>query len=421
MRIHQILHTVLACCVAIAAAAQTAYDHNAEGVANYNAGRFDEAIMAFEKAYELAPDNAVVRLNLCNARQGAANKLAKGADFAGAAEHLELAIGIDPENPAPLLQLGSYYMRLDMVYDAIFRLEEAVQLAPTNVTGHDLLGDAYYMDNDKASALEQWHWVAEVQPGRKGIHDKIAKAARQATVESGFRPSGSRHFQISYDPAIPVRVVRQVRSILERAYVEIGRNFGGVQPPPPVQVIIYDRKGFADATMVGTHVGALYDGKIRIPLMDLEGRILDQQTLKERLYHEYTHVVVKFLTGANTPWWLNEGLAETFSREIGPDRAALLDRAIEGGLLFPLAAIEGNQLATLDRAALQLAYAQSHATVQHLWDRFGQHRLADLMGNLAEGMSAEDALYQNYRRTYDTLQKEATRAFTQTRSRVVRK
>ena len=73
--------------------------------------------------------------------------------------------------------------------------------------------------------------MAEVQSGRKGIQDKIAKATRQAAVESGFRPSGSRHFQISYDPAIPARVVRQVRSILERAYVEVGRNFGGVQPP----------------------------------------------------------------------------------------------------------------------------------------------------------------------------------------------
>jgi len=422
MRANRLLHTALACCAALSVAAQTAYDHNALGVAYYEAGQYDEAIVSFEKAYEAAPDNAVVRRNLCNARQGAANKLAKVADFAAAALHLEHAIGVDPENPSPLVQLGSYYLRLDMVYDAIFRLEEAVRLAPSDVTAHDLLGDAYNMDNDMTSALAQWNWVAEVQPGRKRIHEKIAAAQRQAAAESGFRPSASRHFEISYDPAIPARVVRQVRTILERAYVEIGRHFGVVnRPPAPVQVIIYDRKGFADATLVGNHVGGLYDGKIRIPLMDPEGRILDEQTLRERLYHEYTHVIVKFLTGTNTPWWLNEGLAETFSREIGPERAALIERVVAEKLLFPLADLEGNQLARLDGASLQLAYAQSHVVVHHLWNRFGQRRLADLMANLAEGMGAEDALYRNYKRTYDTLLEEAVSAFTQSRSRVGRK
>jgi hypothetical protein len=201
-------------------------------------------------------------------------------------------------------------------------------------------------------------------------------------------------------------MLRRVLATLERAYVDVGRNFGNVFPPSPVQVIAYSQRDFADATLVGNHVGGIYDGKIRIPLTDETGEFLTDETLQERLFHEYTHVVVRFLTGDNVPWWLNEGAAESFSRPITPDRAALLQRAIHEDILFPLAALDANQLNALDPASLQLAYAQAHATVYYLWSRFGQGRLADMMSALAAGKGTEDALFGSYNRTYDSLLKE---------------
>lgn len=389
--------------------AQTAAELNTEGVALYNAARFDEAIRVFESAYDQVPDNATVRRNLCNAHQATAHHLAKQADFAAAAKHLETAIGIDPENPSPLIQLGSYYLRLDMVPEAIARLEESIQLSPKNVTAHELLGDAYYMDNDMSSAKTQWEWVAQVEPGRTGVKEKLAKAAREENVETGFRPTESKHFQLSYDPDISARSVRQVRTILEKAYVQIGRNFGGVYPPAAVQVIIYKAGGFADATLAAEHVGALYDGKIRLPLVDSSGNLLPEQTLHERLFHEYTHVVVRFLTGDNVPWWLNEGLAESFSRDLSSDRLALLRAAIGDNLLLPLSALEAGQLDRLDSTALRLAYAQAHATVDYLWKRYGQRRIADMLSELTAGRSASEALANTYNRTYESLQKEVSR------------
>lgn len=402
---------LILCCIATAANAQTAADLNAQGVALYNAGQWEDAVQTFERAYALVPDNNVVRRNLCNAHQAAANELAREADFAAAVKHLELATGIDPENESPSIQLGSYYLRLDYVAEAIARLEEAIELAPHNVDAHDLLGDAYYDDNDVPSAQVQWKWVLEAQPNRPGLREKIEKASREEAVEASFRPSGSRHFQLTHSPEIAARSLRRVTNYLERAYLEVGRNLGGVYPPTPIQVIVYNAKEFSDATQVGEHVGALYDGKIRIPLFDAAGNALTDEDLKQRLYHEFTHVVVRFLAGNRVPWWLNEGLAETFSRSFGPPETDLLQEAQEDGL-FTLKELSESQLKRLDTVPLRLAYAQAHATVNYLWTKFGQRRLVNLMSDIAEGIKPEEAVQRNYNRSYAALQKEVVRTFT---------
>jgi len=348
-----------------AMAANTAAEFNAQGIVFYNANQFSQAIVSFEEAFRLVPDNTVLRHNLCNAHQAAANELAKVADFAAAAKHLEAAIAVEPLNYSPFTQLGSYYLRLDMVAEAIVRLERAIELAPENLDAHDLLGDAYYMDNDIASAQVQWGWVAKMAPERPGLAQKIEKASREGAVESNFRPSGSRHFQLSASPDIAVRALRQVLSFLEQAYVDVGRSFWGVYPPSPIQVIVYNAQGFAEATQQGAHVGALYDGKIRIPLTDASGNPLPEQELRERLYHEFTHVVVRFLGNKNVPWWLNEGLAEVFSRDLTPLQTALIQKAVEDNVLFSLSALEDNQLAKQDPDSLRLAYSEAHVVVQY--------------------------------------------------------
>ncbi len=411
MSLRNCTYSLLAfCCFAVAANAQTASELNAHGVSLYNSGQWEEAIPFFERAYGLVPENATVRRNLCNANQSVANKFAKEADFANAVKHLEVAVGIDPDNESPQIQLGSYYLRLDYVAEAIARLEQAIELAPRNVDAHDLLGDAYYMDNDAASAQVQWKWVQEAQPNRPGLREKIEKASREESVEAAFRPSQSRHFQFTYSPGIPGRTLRHVSNYLESAYIDVGRKLGGVSAPTPIQVIAYDAKEFAEATQAGDHVGALYDGKIRIPLLDASGAPLTEEEMKQRLFHEFTHVVVRFLAGDRVPWWLNEGLAQTFSKPLGAAAANLLKEAQAQNGRFSLQELSESQLKRLDPVLLRLAYAEAHATVDHMWKKYGQHRLVDMMSDIAQGIAPEDALQRNYNRSYAALEKEVTRS-----------
>ncbi len=394
-------------CTAFAADTASPSDLNAAGVQYYAAREWDDAIESFSAALDLSPENQTVARNLCNAYQAKAAELANGGDnasFGAAADLLDAAILADPSNPSPLVQLGSYFIRLDMVRDAVNRLEEAIQLDPQNLDAHDLLGDAYYKDNDLPAALAQWELVYEYQPGRRGLTAKLDKAYGEETVEGRFNSTSSRHFQISFAPRTNRVALGLMLRHAERAYRDIGRRFGGVYPPTPIQIIVYTAEDFRRATGLGEHVAAVYDGKIRVPLSDKAGRAIPPEELQRRLFHEYTHVVVRHLTEDKVPWWFNEGLAETFSNDLSQNDQIILQNALADGQLIPFAEIEGTQLAQLDLAQLRLAYTQSHAAVQYLWRTYGQRSLVRMMNELAMGIPPEQALRIGYRKNYPQLE-----------------
>jgi tetratricopeptide (TPR) repeat protein len=389
----------------------TAVENNELGIKAYNAKAFAEALAYFEEAYEHATDNDVIKHNLCNAHQEVASHLEKENKTKEAIRHLELAIGIDAENPAPLIQVASYYLKESQVSDAIFRLEEAIELKPGLADAHFLLGEAYYRDNDLPSARVQWDYVLEVKPDWPGLKEKYDKAFREEAVERDFNSSSSRHFQLSYPKGILQNTRFLVLSILERAYSDIGRKLGGVYPPDTVKVILYSADQFSEATQLDSHVGALFDGKIRTPVTDSEGQWLEEKELSRRLQHEYVHVALRHAVGPEVPWWLNEGLAETLSRNIDTNRSRLLQHAYAQSLTYPLSQLEGSQLHKLDPDALSLAYAQAHATVNMLWTKYGQRRAVPMLEDLRDGIAPEEALEKNYRKTYAVLEREVANAF----------
>lgn len=400
--------TIVACLLAAGGtvAAETATDYNELGVEYYRAEDWDQAIDHFRAAYQIAPENETVRRNLCNAYQAAANKRAKAADFVTASDFLLIAISVDPENALPLVQLGSYYLRLHMTEDAVFRLQEAIELDPESVDAHELLGDAYEKSNNLSLALAHWEWVRDVAPERTGVLAKLEKAYREEEVEYNFGEHESRHFRVSFAPGTPIKDVTRVLRTLEAAYRQIGMKLGGVYPPAPINVVVYTSQDFARATLLGEHVGAVYDGKIRAPIMDTQGNTIPDDELTRRLFHEYTHVVVRYWVAEHVPWWLNEGLAETFSSdETGADWN-LLGEAYNQNALFSLADLESAQLTELSADELRLAYAQSHVTVDHLWQRYGPRGMVEMLSLLAELVPYEEALTQVYRSNYQLLERQ---------------
>src|SRR5690606_24664762 len=128
--------------------AQEAADYNQQGIVAYQEERWGDAVFAFEEAARLAPENEVVRRNLANAYLAQANAFALKNDLQRAVDNLHLAINADPTNVQPLIQMGAYYLQEGLVQEAIFRLEEAIELVPGNVDAHFLLGEAYFKDND---------------------------------------------------------------------------------------------------------------------------------------------------------------------------------------------------------------------------------------------------------------------------------
>jgi tetratricopeptide (TPR) repeat protein len=388
------------------AAGTASVEFNNAGVQAYNQGQYDAAIGYFEKARTGDSDQNVVKRNLCNSHQSLANELAKKGDYRGAVHHAESAAVLDPANPSPLVQAGAYYLRLDELNPAIEKLERAITVKPGELTAHEMLGYAYYRDNDLSSARAQWDYVLEMDPKRPELQERYDKAFREQSVENDFSRYKSHHFQVSYPPSIPNSMRAQVIGILDHAYVDIGRQFGGVYPPSPIYVILYDAKQFAEATNTAEYVGALYDGKIRTPLMDADGNWLPIDELRRRLTHEYVHVVVKHITGDEPPWWVNEGLAETLSRTLDSDRIKVLQKLYRQGAPAALKGLETTRIGKLDKDAVGLAYAQAHATVDLLWSRYGKSKMITLLQSVGKGQKLDDALREIYRKTYASIERD---------------
>jgi cytochrome c-type biogenesis protein CcmH/NrfG len=395
----------------VVAAANEVAALNRLGIEAYDAGRFAEAIDHFQAAYDRAPAEPVLRTNLCNSLQAMADQAARASDFTTAVAYAERAIKVYPENVAPFVQLGSYYLRLDRVSDAIFRLEEAIELKPGELDAHELLGKAYYEDNDLPSARAQWEYVLKMDPKRTGLKELYEKAFREESVEMDFQRKESKHFKLSYPEGLDYRVRGTVLRILETAYRDIGAQLGKVYPPEPVQVVIYAGQQFTEATQLASHVGAVYDGKIRAPITDERGQYLDETELARRLTHEYVHVVIRLVAGGNVPWWVNEGLAEQLSYRMEPQEAQVLAAAYREGRTFGLKQLEGDLLSRLNADQLRIAYRQAHATMSHLWTRYGRTRSQGFLQDIARGIPAEESLKARFNRSYEQLENDIARQY----------
>ncbi len=393
------------------ASAQGVADLNKRGIAAYDSGRFAEAIESFEAAAVLSPEEPTLRQNLCNALQAQADQLARNNDFPAAAGLVERAVQTAPENPAPLIQLGSYYLRLDRVSDAIFRLEEAIEVKPGDLDAHELLGKAYYEDNDLPSARAQWEYVLKVDPKRTALKELYDKAFREESVEWDFRRKESKNFKLSYPEGTDYDVRATVLQILERAHRDVGAQLGKVYPPEPVQVIVYAGNQFTEATQLASHVGAVYDGKIRAPLTDEKGGYLSEEELSRRLTHEYVHVVVRLVAGGNVPWWVNEGLAEQLSFSMSAQESEMLATAYQEGKTFSLSQMESGLLFSMTPDQLRVAYRQAHATMGYLWRRFGRTRTQAFLTDLSKGVPAQKAVQDRFSRTYEQLEREVANEF----------
>ncbi|MBM2838982.1 MAG: Tetratricopeptide 2 repeat protein, partial [Deltaproteobacteria bacterium] len=149
-------------------------------------------------------------------------------------------------------------------------------------------------------------------------------------------------------------------------------------------------KGFKEAAQSPDWPGGLYDGKIRLPI----GEIKDVSAqFKAVIYHEYSHVVVRSMTGGKmVATWLNEGIAEYEGARFSERKNMKeLTRGAKEKKLIPVKRLESSFTGLSDKES-SLAYLQSYSLVKHIIDRFGFHAVRDILDNIARGNNLETAL-----------------------------
>jgi Flp pilus assembly protein TadD len=361
---------------------------NSRGVELIRQGQFEQAVDLLEQARRKLPSNGVVRENLAVSYLGLGTRQIEAGRYEAAAETMRKGRTYAADDARFWFFRGLALYQLGRHQEAESELSEARAMGGNPETLH-LLGQVYYASGRLEQAIEVWWEALETGGGDEKLAALVNRTMEELKVEQTMKNEVGSNFVISYDGRAHPELGEQVLEVLEAAYNDIGRDLD-FYPQVQVPVLLYTQRDFSELTGSPDWSGGLYDGKIRIPV---GGVAAMNAQLRAVLYHEYVHVVVRYMTSGRCPVWLNEGLAEVAGRQHHDAPLDRLRRGQSGNGLIPFERLESS-FAALPSEQAELAYQQSYSLVHYMLDQFQWYKMAELLRALGEGKSITGAVDQ---------------------------
>ncbi len=291
-------------------------------------------------------------------------KLSQKYRFAEGAAHQEAALAFDEKYLPARIQLVQDWLRLGKS-DAAWKLADAVH----EVDGYDV---------HVFNLLE--------------LRDKLAK---YATLErDGLRVRMEAKEAAVYGP--------DVLALLTRAKSVLCEKYGLTLTEPITVEIFPEPNDFAVRTFglpgASGYLGVCF-GKV-ITANSPASQAESPANWQAVLWHEFCHVVTLELTKNRMPRWLSEGISVYEERQADPCWGARMSPQfrewILTGKLTPLDEMSGAFLAPETPQHLVFAYFQASLVIEFLMERGGTPMLRKLLGDLATGLTGNDALERYY-------------------------
>jgi len=341
------------------------------------------------------------RQNAVNAHLIAAAFEAKAKQFAAAGRWAEEAVRLSGRDLNALLVASQIDIARQQYSEALDHLYVASTVKPDSPDVLTLQGYAHYYAEGPERALRFWSQSLAIRPDDR-LRQRVEQVEREAAVEGSFQQAESGNFLLSWEGSEVSRSFsREVLESLERRFRELQISLD-YTPREPIAVILYTTQQFADITQSPSWAGAINDGKVRVPVQGLSSMTPGlEQVLKHEMVHSFVHRIAE----GRCPTWFNEGLAQMESAEdlgrYGPALAKLYSQSRQ----VPLVKLEGS-FQGLTSSGAALAYAESHAAVEMLRDRYGAYQLPGLLRSLGTGKTMEQALREALRMTYEDMETE---------------
>ena len=339
-----------------------------------------------------------------NERAGLAHHAAAQFELArGDLEHAlsdeQTALKYQPEQATFLMSTAYVHLRRSEFKQSLDYLERAKRVTPKNADVYKLAGWAYSGMNRPEQAVVEWKKALELRRDADTLA-ALEKAKRDKQEEENYKENESAHFQLKYNGAAAPALAREVLRTLEGHYEQIESQLN-YSPPEPIGVILYTQQGFADITRAPGWVGALNDGRIRVPVQGLSG--VDPE-LSRVLRHELTHSFIQQKTRGRAPTWLQEGMAQWMEGKRSDENAAVLIQVYDAGQAAPLGRLEGSWMG-LSGDVARYSYAWSLANVEYIVETQGMGDMERILDRLAAGSETEAAVKEVLRDDYGELMK----------------
>ncbi|MGA7855565.1 MAG: tetratricopeptide repeat protein [Candidatus Acidiferrales bacterium] len=335
------------------------------------------------------------------AHYAAAQFLVGKGDTNSAIDHYREALSFAPDNLGLLLNLAVLYLRQSQFTTAMDPLEHARTLAPDSPDVAKLMGWAYYGANKMDQAVAEWQRSEKLRPDAE-VERALDKAERDKAEEESYREGETAHFVLKYNGSATPDLARGILRALEDDFRDLESELD-FTPPEPIGVILYTEEGFADITRAPSWVGALNDGRIRIPVQGLTSVTPE---LAHELKHELTHSFIGQKTHNRAPTWLQEGVAQYMEGRRTTDSAGQLLNAGSQGALPALSSLEGSWMG-LSGGSAALAYAWSLAVVESIIQTGSIADISRLMDAINTAPNTEQALRDTLHDDYSDLQQQA--------------
>lgn len=320
-----------------------------------------------------------------------------------AARYLARATTFLPENAVILTHYGSILLKETKFKEAEAAADRASKLDPQMASAFAVLGYAQLQQSKTKEAVASLQKSLKLAPDAN-VEEVLKKAQREFAAESDFSTESSSHFAMRYEggQASPA-FRREILQTLEHHFDDLSRDFGFV-PRESIPVVLYNNQQYFDVTQAPTWAGALFDGKLRMPISGLTSVT---PALSHSLKHELTHSFIRAITNGRCPTWLNEGIAQLEEPRSARSQGSRLAVLYSSQHNIPLNQLEAPFLQFSDDEA-HVAYAQSLIAVEYIRDTYGMTQLMDIVKRLGEGQSTESALRATIHSGYGQLEQELT-------------
>jgi len=307
------------------------------------------------------------------------------------------ALRFAPEEPPLLMNLAYMHLKRSEFRESLEYLERARRVAANDPEVPKLAGWAYYGLNKVDQAVAEWKQSLAIRADPE-VEAALAKAERDKKEEESYKENESRHFTLRYSGAAEPELAREVLRTLEAHYEAISSELN-FTTPEPVGVILYTREAFTDITNAPSWVGALNDGRLRVPVQGLASVTPE---LSRVLKHELTHSFVEQMTHAKAPTWVHEGIAQWMEGKRSDGNAAALLQIYDAKQGATLSQLESSWM-HFTPSAVDFAYAWSLATIEAIAATNGIGDVVRILDHIAAGETTETAVQNVLRQNYEEL------------------